>query len=292
MGVAFNDYNGDGFTDIFVSNDGMEQYLFKNSGKGTFEETALDAGVALADDGKSYAGMGVAFADFNNDGQPDIAVTNLALEKYALYRNDGEGRFSYASQTTGLAGLSARSSGWGVGMHDFDNDGWKDLFASQSHVLDNVERIRPDLRYLEPPALFRNVAGRFERIAIGGLPAVAGRGAAFGDIDNNGAMDAIVSVLGSRPLILRNGAPRGHWLVFKLVGTQSNRDGAGAKIRVDKQWGYATTTGSYLSASDIRVHFGLGKRTKVAAEILWPSGRRQMLQDIEADRIVTVREPE
>lgn len=292
MGIAVNDYNGDGFTDIFVSNDGMEQYLFRNSGKGTFEETALDVGVALADDGKSYAGMGVAFADFNNDGQPDIAVTNLALEKYALYRNDGKGRFSYASQSTGLSGLSARSSGWGVGMYDFDNDGWKDLFVSQSHVLDNVERIRPDLRYLEPPALFRNAAGRFERAAIGSLPAVAGRGAAFGDTDNNGAMDAVVSVLGGRPLILRNGAPAGHWLIFKLIGTRSNRDGAGAHVRVEGQWAYATTSGSYLSASDSRVHFGLGKQTKVDAEILWPSGRRQTLQGIEADRIVTVKEPE
>src|SRR5229473_3247975 len=138
LGLAFNDYDGDGFADVFVANDGMEQFLFHNKGDGTFEERAMDAGVALSDDGKPFAGMGVAFADYDNDGLPDIAVTNLALEKYALYRNEGGGRFRYASLTTGLAALTARSSGWGVGLFDFSNNGWKDLFVAQSHVLDNV----------------------------------------------------------------------------------------------------------------------------------------------------------
>src|SRR5258708_30900008 len=178
----------------------MEQFLFRNKGDGTFEERALDAGVAYSDDGKTYAGMGVAFADYDNDGLTDIAVTNLALEKYALYRNEGGGQFRYASLTSGLAALTARSSGWGVGLFDFDNDGWKDLFVAQSHVLDNVEKIHSGLRYLEPPVLFRNEAGRFRKTGVT-FPAVAGRGAAFGDFQNDGYDDVVVSVLGIRTLV-------------------------------------------------------------------------------------------
>ena len=292
MGVAFNDYDGDGFVDVFVSNDGMEQFLFHNKGNGAFEERAMEAGVALSDDGKTYAGMGVAFADYDNDSLPDILVTDLALEKYALYHNEGGGHFSYASLTTGLAGLTARSSGWGVGLQDFDNDGWKDVFVSQGHVLDNVERINSGLRYLESPALFRNSAGKFERSERGPLPAIAGRGAAFGDLDNDGSMDVIVSVLDGRPLVLR-GRPNGnHWITLKLVGTRSNRDGAGAKVRTGKQWVYASASGSYLSASDGRVHFGLGSETHADIEITWPGGKREMLENAAADRVLTVKEPE
>jgi hypothetical protein len=292
LGVAFNDYDGDGFADIFVANDGMEQFLFHNKGDGTFEERALETGVALSDDGKSYAGMGAVFADYDNDGLPDIVVTNLALEKYALYRNEGGGQFRYASLTTGLAALTAHSSGWGVGLFDFDNRGWKDLFVAQSHVLDNVEKIHSGLRYLEPPAMFRNVAGKFEQSSLAGLPPVAGRGAAFGDIDNDGYMDAVVSVLGGRPLVILNRGGKNHWLTLKLVGVHSNRDGMGAKIQIGKQWVYATTSGSYLSASDGQVHFGLGSDKEATVEIIWPSGTKQVLEKIAADRIVTVKEPE
>jgi hypothetical protein len=292
MGVAFHDYDGDGFTDIFVANDLMEQFLFRNRGNGTFEEHALAAGVALSDDGKAYSGMGAAFADYDNDGLPDIVVTNLALEKWALYRNDGGGQFSYASLTTGLAALVARTSGWGVGFYDFDNDGWKDLFAAQSHVLDNVERIDASLRYLERPGLYRNVKGSFAKLDLGALPKVAGRGAAFGDLNNDGAMDAVVAVLGGRPLMLRGVPNDNHWLILKLVGTRSNRDGMGATVRIENQRVYATTSGSYLSASDSRVHFGLAGARQASVEVLWPSGRRQTLDRIGVDRIVTVKEPE
>lgn len=292
MAVAFNDYDRDGRPDIFVSNDGIEQFLFHNKGDGRFEEVALKAGAAFSDDGKPYSGMGVAFADYDNDGLPDILVTNLALEKYALYHNEGGGDFQYASLTTGLAGLSAGSSGWGAGLFDFDNSGHKALFVAQSHVLDNVEKINPGLRYKEAPALFRNGEGRWIRQDPANLPAVAARGAAFGDLNNDGMLDVVVSVLGEAPLILMNRGGHGHWLILKLVGVHGNRDGAGALVRIGKQWVYATTSGSYLSASDGRVHFGLGAATAADVEIVWPGGKRQVLEHVAADRIVTVKETE
>ena len=156
LGVAFNDYDGDGRTDVLVANDGMEQFLFHNDGDGKFSERALEAGVALSDDGKPFSGMGVDFRDFNNDGRPDIIITNLARQVYAVYQNDGNGSFHYASQATGLSVLSSGSSGWGVRWEDFNNDGWKDLFVTQSHVMDNVAEIDGTLHYKEVPLLALN----------------------------------------------------------------------------------------------------------------------------------------
>ena len=291
LGVAFNDYDNDGLPDVFVANDGMEQFLFHNLGNGKFEERAMDAGVALSGDGRPFAGMGVAFQDYDSDGKPDIVVTDLALEKYALYHNEGAGLFRYASLSSGLAALSAHSSGWGVGLYDFDNDGWKDLFAAQGHVLDNVEQINAGLRYLESPVLLRNEGGKFRKVAMA-MPAVAGRGAAFGDLNNDGSMDAVVGVLGGRPLVLRNRPGPNHWLTMKLVGTRSNRDGQGARVRAGDRWVYCTTAGSYLSANDSRVHFGLGAQRRTDIEIRWPSGRRQVLENVDADQILEVKEPD
>lgn len=292
LGVAFNDYDGDGFTDIFVANDGMEQFLFHNNGNGTFDERALECGVALSDDGKTFAGMGVAFADYDNDGRPDILVTNLALEKYALFHNDGGGQFSYASLRSGLGLLTSRSSGWGVAFADFDNDGWKDLFVAQSHVLDNVERMNSGLRYLEPPALYRNQAGRFTRVELAGLAPVAGRGAAFGDLDNDGTIDVVISALGGKPLVFRGQRNANHWLRIKLTGAKSNRDAAGARVRIGAQWGYVSTSGSYLSAGDSRLHFGLGSEKEVSVEVFWPGGQHQKLEKIAVDRVLSIKEPQ
>jgi hypothetical protein len=293
LGVAFNDYDGNGFTDVFVANDGMEEFLFRNNGNGTFSEVALEAGVSLSEDGKPYAGMGVDFHDYDNDGRADILVTNLARQVYALYHNDGSGSFTYRSLETGLGNLSAGSSGWGIKLEDFDNDGWKDLFVAQSHVMDNVERIDPSMHYLEPPMLALNRNGRFERADLGNLRPVAGRGAAFGDLNNDGHTDVVMSVLGSRPIVLMNsGTSKKHWLTLSLKGAVSNRDGLGSRVEVNGQTQYVTSAGSYLSASDKRVHFGLGEQTNASVDIFWPSGIHQTLKDVRADQFLTIEEPE
>ncbi len=291
LGVAFNDYDGDGYPDVFIANDGMEQFLFHNERNGTFTERALDAGVSLSDNGKPFAGMGVDFRDYDNDGRPDIVVTNLAKQVYAVYHNDGGGSFSYRSLETGLGVLSAGSSGWGMQLVDFNNDGWKDLFVAQSHVMDNVQEIDPSMHYLEPPLVALNHGGRFEAANTGMQTAVAGRGAAFGDLDNDGWPDVVMTVLGGSPVEFRGRPAAGaHWLTITLHGTRSNRDGFGARIQVNKQWQYASSAGSYLSASDKRVHFGLGASRSADVEILWPSGVTQKITGVPADQFLDIQE--
>ena len=293
LGVAFADYDGDGYPDIFVANDGMEQFLWHNNGNGTFTERALDAGVSLSDDGKPYAGMGVDFRDYDNDGFPDIIVTNLAKQTYALYHNDGKGMFSYRSLEAGLGNLTSGSSGWGVGLVDFDNDGWKDLFAAQGHVLDNVEQVDPSMHYLEKPLLALNHSGRFEPSDAGAVMPVAGRGAAFGDLNNRGCMDVLMGVLNGSPLLFHNQCANGnHWLGLHLTGVRSNRDALGATIIVNGQYQYLQTAVGYQSASDKRVHLGLREQKSADIEIRWPSGIHQKLSSIAVDRYIEVREPQ
>src|SRR6202167_996804 len=292
LGVAFADYDGDGFTDISVSNDGMQQYLFHNNGNGTFSEVGLEAGTALSQDGRRLSGMGVVFQDYDNDGRPDVVVTELPREIYGVYHNDGDGSFTYRSLETGLGLLSSGSSGWGVGLEDFENDGWKDLFVAQGHVLDNVEQIDPSLHYLEAPLLAMNHNGRFERVDSGSITPVAARGAAFGDLNNDGWQDVVMTTLGGRPQVFMNRGGKQHWLVINLRGTRSNRDGFGARVKVNGQTRFATPAGSYLSSSDKRLHFGLGAADKANVEVIWPSGIHQTLRDVHADQFLEVREPE
>jgi hypothetical protein len=292
LGVAFADYDGDGFTDIYVANDGMQQYLFHNNGNGTFSEVGLEAGAALSQDGRRLSGMGVVFQDYDNDGRPDVIVTELPREIYGVYHNDGGGSFSYRSLETGLGLLSSGSSGWGVGLEDFDNDGWKDLFVAQGHVLDNVEQIDPSLHYLEPPLLAMNHQGRFEKVDSGDSMPWAARGAAFGDLNNDGWQDVVMTTLGGHPQVLLNRGGKAHWLVITLRGTRSNRDGFGARVQVNGQTRFATSAGSYLSSSDKRLHFGLGTSEKAKVEISWPSGIHQLLNDVHADQFLEVRESE
>jgi len=291
LGVAFADYDGDGFTDIYVANDGMQQYLYHNNGNGTFKEVGLEAGAALSEGGRRLSGMGVVFQDYDNDGWPDVMVTELPREIYGVYHNDGNGTFSYQSLETGLGILSSGSSGWGVGLEDFDNDGWKDLFVAQGHVLDNVEDIDPSLHYLELPLLAINHNGRFERVESGAIKA-AGRGAAFGDLNDDGWQDVVTTSLGGPPQVLVNNGGKSHWLTITLRGTRSNRDGFGAKVKVNNQTRFATSAGSYCSSSDKRLHFGLGTAETAKVEILWPSGTHQVLNDVHGDQFLEVREPE
>jgi hypothetical protein len=292
LGVAFADYDADGFTDIFVSNDGMQQYLFRNNGNGTFTECALESGAALTSDGKGLSGMGTVFQDYDNDGRPDILVTVLPRELYGLYRNEGAGSFTYQSLESGLGALTSGSSGWGVGLEDFDNDGWKDLFVAQSHVLDNVQQIDASLRYREVPLLALNRQGRFERADSGVTSPLAARGAAFGDINNDGWMDVVISTLGGPPVLLLNRKTGdNHWLSIALRGTRSNRDGYGARVQVNGQVRFATSAGSYVCANDKRLHFGLGSGESANIEILWPSGAKQILNHVPVNQFLQIEEP-
>jgi enediyne biosynthesis protein E4 len=302
LGVAMADFDGDGATDLFVANDAVQQFLYRNRGDGRFEDVALQAFAAFDQDGKAFSGMGTDAADYDNDGRPDIVVTNLSNQCYALYRNVGDMTFSYETHASGLGRISLLSSGWGVRFLDYDNDGWKDLFLVQGHVLDTIELTSPHLRYRQPPLLARNEGGRFRDVSDGAgdvfRTAWAARGLAIGDIDDDGDLDIVVSTLDDRGLVLRNeGGNTGHWVELRLVGRRSNRDGIGADVRLTTAAGElrqatARTAGGYLSAGDRRVHLGLGKETAVRSiEIRWPSGTVQRLTDVAPDQILTVTEP-
>jgi hypothetical protein len=301
LGVAIADFDRDGWTDIFVANDSFPQQLFRNKADGTFEEVALVLGLAYDEDGRTFAGMGADFADYDNDGWPDVFVNALANQKYALFRNS-KGVFEYVSGPSGVAGITMLHSGWGARFLDYDNDGWKDLLVGQGHVMDNIELTQPNIRYLEPLLLMRNRGGKFEDVSRQSGPPfqvpLAARGIGFGDLNNDGFLDLVVNCNDRPAVVLRNDGGNGnHWLLLQLTGTRSNRDGIGAEVRIVgesglEQYAIVTTASSYLSASDRRVHFGLGKDSRVTLlEIRWPSGLVQKLEQIPADRVLTVREP-
>lgn len=301
LGVAIADYDHDGYPDIYVANDSMQEFLLHNKRNGTFEEVGLESETGVDGDGRTYAGMGVDFSDYNNDTWPDLVITDLGNEKYALYTNSRDGSFNYASYTSGLAAISLLHSGWGVRFLDYDNDGWKDLLIAQGHVLDTIELTNPSLHSKEPPMLLRNTGHGFVDAskASGDVFAEnwAGRGLALGDIDNDGKLDAVITTNNGPAYILHNQTPTtNHWLTLKLIGSRSNRDGIGASVTVKTldgpQYQTVTTGGSYCSSSDVRPHFGLGSRTLVPEiEIRWPSGAIQHLKDVAADQLITVTEP-
>jgi len=301
LGIALADYDRDGHIDVFIANDSMFEFLYHKKVDGTFEEVALPAGVAVDSDGNTYAGMGVDFADYYNDGLPDLLVTDLGNQRYALYKNNGDGSFTYASFSSGIGTITQRFSGWGVRFMDYDNDGWKDVMVAQGHDLDNVELTTPNLRYREPMLLARNMGKDFADVSaqsssVFQIPWV-GRGMAVGDIDNDGRLDALVTTNDGPVHVLHNETQTAnHWLLLKLVGHKSNRDAIGAEVRVKtqhgSQLGIVTTASSYLSSSDKRLHFGLGTDEVVEEmEIRWPSGIIQKLQNVHSDRIMQIDEP-
>jgi enediyne biosynthesis protein E4 len=300
LGVAFADYDRDGYADVYVANDSVQSFLYHNNRDGTFTEEGLVAGVGFNEDGKTFAGMGVDFADYDNDGLPDIIVTDLSNERYKLFHQNADGSFRDATNTSGLAGLTLLFSGWSTRFLDYDNDGWKDLFVAQGHVMDTIEKTSPNLKYQQPPLLLRNESGRFTRVVPGDAftEEWAGRGAAFGDLDNDGDIDVVLSNVGQKAVVLRNdGGNRQNWLALRTVGTTSNRDGIGCVVKVVSpsglsQWFTINTAVGYLSASDKRLLIGLGSdATAKLVEIRWPSGIVQRFENVAARQTLTATEP-
>jgi enediyne biosynthesis protein E4 len=298
MGVAFADYDGDGFTDIFVSNDSIPNFLLHNNGDGTFTDVALRAGVAYNENGKAVAGMGTDFRDIDNDGMPDIFLTAMYGDSFPLYRNLGKGQFEDVTETTGIAAMTIRFTAWGTGIFDFDNDGNKDIFAAGSAILDNSMEVNHK-PYPLPNFLYRNLGNlRFKDVsgdagASFSVPA-AHRGAAFGDLNNDGKIDIVVTVLNREPQLLMNRSQNhNHWIILKLVGVGDNRDGLGTRVKITTangvQYNQATTAVGYNSSSDKRVYFGLQNATVVdQIELAWPTGVKQVLNHVKADQILTI----
>lgn len=297
MGISIADYNNDGLMDVFISNDTERNFLFINQGNGTFKEEGLLYGVAYNEQGATVSGMGSDAKDFDNDGMVDIVYNDLEDQIFGLLRNVDGKSFDDVTRQSHLSTLSRPYSGWSLGFIDYDNDGWKDIFSANGDVDDFASDAK------QHDTVFRNIEGKsFVDVSdqMGPAFAILGfqRGAAFGDLNNDGFMDIVVTSIGQKPRILMNNALNGnHWLLFDLRGHRSNRDGIGARIKVVTGSGralynHATTSVGLMSSSDRRVHFGLAKETSIRnVEIRWPSGIVQNLGPITVDQIVKVEEP-
>jgi hypothetical protein len=291
MSVAFADIDGDGLQDAFVTNDNLPNFFFRNEGGGKFSEEALLTGVALPSHGKPVASMGADARDYDNDGLPDIVVTALSGETFPVFHNEGGGLLEDATYPSGVAKAVARLAGWSLGLADFDNDGWKDLFTANSHVNDVVEKFEP-YEYMQESLVLRNQSGKFAAGAT--LPGKrAHRGSAIADFDGDGRLDIVVSSLQAPAELWKNTtAAAGAWIAFELVGKKSTRDGIGACITLGEQVNCRTSAVGYASSSLSPVHFGLGKTSAIPdAKLVWPSGVVQTVTGLKAGQVVTVREP-
>jgi enediyne biosynthesis protein E4 len=296
MSLAIADYDADGWSDVFVTNDTVPNFLFHNSGKGGFEETGLLAGAALPVHGKPVSSMGAEFRDYDNDGRPDIHVTALAGETFPLFRNDGAGQFSDRTGPSGLGRTTLRRSGWGNALADLDNDGWKDLFTANSHVNDRVDAFEAH-HYREPNAVFLNAGNGTFRDASGDLgegfrTPRAHRGAVAVDLNNDGRLEIVTTSLGERVELWENLTSNSNrWIALKLIGARGNRDAIGAVVHIGRQMNSMTTAAGYASSVHGPVHFGLGRLEKVdRIEIIWPSGTKQVLEGVATNQVVRVSE--
>ena len=301
MGVVLADFNNDGWTDIAVANDTWPNFLFINKHDGTFEDTSLTSGVAASEDGRYEAGMGIDAADVDGDGWMDIYITHLDFELSRLYHNNHDGTFEDFTYRSGIGDKAILLSGVAAKFLDYDNDGWTDILQLNGAMLDNIQLYQSQVSYKEPLLMFRNKGGgEFEKVsdALGPdfLKPVAGRGLAVADYDNDGDLDIVTNNRGDYPQLLRNdGGNSNNWLEIKLVGTRSNRDGIGASLTLVsggfRQVKQAEGGMSYMSASDPRIHFGLGSHKSIDhLTITWPSGQVDRLANVPINHIITVRE--
>ena len=291
MGLAIADFDGDGYQDVFVANDNSRNFLFHNLGNGRFLEAGIPLGVAFNGDGRYISGMGADFRDFDGDGLPDIVMTGLKRETFELFRNIGGEYFEDVSAATNMLALSRRWSGWSCGIADFDNDGSRDFFTANGDL---------DLGGSQANRVFRNSGdGHFQDVSgrddVGLDAARLHRGAGIADFNNDGRLDVAVTALNEGPALLINETPAGHWLMLKLEGRTSNHSAIGARVTARSagrsQVAWVANSVGYASASDLRVHFGLGAANRIdEIEIAWPSGRVQRIRDIGADRIVRIVE--
>jgi hypothetical protein len=281
----------------------VRQSLYHNKGDGTFEDIAITSGAGYDENGKTYAGMGVATADYDNDGYLDIFITTLSNETYPLYHNDRDLSFTYTTNSAGVGQITLLNSGWGAQFIDADNDGLRDLFVAQSHVLDTIEKSNPYLKYKQTPLLMLNKGKSFVNVSATAGPSfnnvLAGRGAAFGDLNNDGQVDVVIATLDGAPVVLRNDGvktgAKNHWLGLSLVGSKSNRSGIGARVTVTdsagkKQIFDANTAGSYLASNDPRIIVGLGTGAVRKVEVSWPSGIVQVVNEPQVDRYLMINE--